>query len=255
MKRIKQKEIGELEKYYTDLQMETIYQLPKGRSLKENFYHQPFVMIAEVKPSSPSKGRIVEQIDPIIQSLKYERGGAHAISILTEQHYFKGKPEWIEQVKKVGSLPILRKDFIIDPLQVFESKQLGADVILLIAAMLSKSQIDEMIQLAHELNMEVLLEIHDEAEIPIAIESRADVIGVNNRNLQTLKTDLAVSEKLIPHIPSHRAVISESGIHSRQDFKRMIQAGAKGGLIGEYFMRQTDPSQAIHELLSGVALS
>lgn len=221
------------------------------RSIRSIFQQCSFSIIAEVKPASPSKGLIRTDVDPIQQAKLYEQGGASAISILTETSYFKGNPTWIRHVKEQVSIPILRKDFLLDPIQVVESKILGADLILLIASLLTPTQITEMTQVAHDLGLEVLLEIHDDSELEVALASKADLIGVNNRNLRTFQTDLQISEQLIPLLRRvvEQPIISESGIHSLADVQRVQSAGANGILVGEYLMRQRNPDLALQELL------
>lgn len=222
------------------------------RSTSSIFPKSSFSMIAEIKPASPSKGLIRFDVDPIQQAKLYEQGGASALSILTETSYFRGNPAWIKQVKEQVSIPVLRKDFLLDPIQVVESKILGADLILLIATLLTPMQIMEMTNIAHDLGLEVLLEIHDHSELEVAFMSKADLIGVNNRNLRTFQTDLQVSEQLIPILRREveQPIISESGINSLEDIDRVQSVGANGILVGEYLMRQSSPDLAIQELLS-----
>lgn len=245
---LKQQEVKHLYSLYHQLDL---FSSKVERSTRSTFQQRSFSIIAEIKPASPSKGLIRANVDPIQQAKLYEAGGASVISILTEVSYFQGNPAWIKQVKEQVSVPILRKDFLIDPIQVIESKILGADVILLIAGLLTPSQITEMIQMAHDIGLEVLLEIHDHAELKVAITSRADLIGVNNRNLHTFHTDLQVSEQLIPIFRKEvdQPIISESGIHSLADVQRVQSAGANGILVGEYLMRQSNPEKALQAFL------
>lgn len=170
-------------------------------SLKEKLAGTEAAVIAEVKSASPSKGVISEKVDPVKVAKGYELGGAAAVSVLTDTVYFHGKPEYLTQVKQNVGLPVLRKDFIIDELQVYESKLLGADIILLIAALLDEKRLKRFTRTAHELGMEVLVEIHEEDEIPLALSCDPDVIGINNRNLHTFQTDISHTEKLRPLIP------------------------------------------------------
>lgn len=221
----------------------------KARSLSEIVKRtREIAIIAEIKPASPSRGVISENVNPVEKALSYEKGGAAAISVLTEEQYFKGKAESLTLVRKQIRLPVLRKDFIIDPLQVYESKQMGADVILLIAAILNQNQLVSLTKLAHQLGMEVLVEVHAPSEIEAAVLADPDLIGINNRNLKTLSTDLSITEQLRPMIPPPFLVIGESGIHSVEDVKRMAETGVDGLLIGEYLMRQEDPQRAIEVL-------
>lgn len=246
----KQQEIEQLRPLYSERDWERAAALPCGRSLAQAINDDNnLALIAEVKPASPSKGVIREMVDPVSTALAYERGGAHAISVLTDVSYFKGKPQSLTQVKERVELPVLRKDFILDPIQVLESKLLGADAILLIVAILDKQQLQLLSRTAHQLGMEVLVEIHDEAEMEAACSCEADVIGINNRNLSTFVTELETTERLRPLLPQDRPVIGESGILSPADVKRMVQAQIDGILVGEYLMRQEDPELAVRQLL------
>ncbi len=248
MTAIKQQEIKILQNKYDEKDWEFTATLPKGRSIRQKL-ETSFGIIAEVKPSSPSAGVIAEHVDPIAQASSYEQGGASAISVLTETEYFHGKPESLTKVRESVSLPVLRKDFILDPLQVLESKLLGADVILLIVAFLEQKKCAELAQLAHQLGMEVLVEIHDESEIATAVSVNADVIGINNRNLATLHVDLTTTTRIRPLLPTDVPVIGESGIRSPEDAGSLAMAGVNGVLVGEYLMRQANPSQAVRDLI------
>lgn len=217
------------------------------RSLKKAF--STFGVLAEVKHASPSKGVIQEDFRPLETAKQYEQGGAKAISVLTDEVYFQGHADILKQVRQHVSLPVLRKDFIIDPLQVWESKQMGADAILLIVAILTPEKLQELARLAHQLGLEVLVEIHQKQEIEAALACEADVIGINNRDLSTFETRLEVTEQLRPLLPAEQVVLAESGIHSPPDANRMRRAGVNGLLIGEYLMRQVDRAQALRELV------
>jgi indole-3-glycerol phosphate synthase len=249
MKAIKQKEISLLEQKYSNVSFwDTATTMAKGRSLRRALEAVPFAVIAEVKPASPSKGIIADDVNPVQQGLSYEKGGASAISVLTETEYFHGKPEYLTKVQKEVSIPVLRKDFILDPLQVLESKYLGADAILLIVAFLDQNSCAHLVHLAHQLGMEVLVEVHEESEIETALKVNADVIGINNRNLHTLAVDLQTTAKLRPKIVSDVPVIGESGILTVEDAKVMIEADIDGVLVGEYLMRHSNPMKAVTEL-------
>lgn len=208
-------------------------------------------LIAEVKPASPSKGRIQAQVNPVETALDYERGGACAISVLTDQEFFGGSLESLRQVKEAVAVPLLRKDFILDPLQIIESRLSGADAILLIAALHSAEKLEELTTFAHELGLEVLIEVHREEEIAAALQARPDVIGINNRDLHTFVTDLEVTRRLLPHFPADTLVIGESGVQSADDLSKIISAGAAGALVGEYLMRQPSAERAVEQLLEG----
>lgn len=208
-------------------------------------------LIAEVKPASPSKGVIRKQVDPAQVAAAYQRGGASAVSVLTDRRFFGGDGAFLQRVKKAISLPVLRKDFILDPLQVRESRMLGADAILLITRLLDREQLELLSETAHSLGMEVLVEIHREEEIERALKCNPDVIGINNRDLITFEIDLGTTERLRPLLPDMIPVIGESGVSSPQDVRRMVRAGVDGVLVGEYLMRQADPEQAVRALIGG----
>lgn len=208
-------------------------------------------LIAEVKPASPSRGIIREQVDPVQWAIAYQRGGASAVSVLTDRRFFGGEGASLQKVKREVSLPVLRKDFILDPLQVKESRMLGADAILLIAAVLDRERLLLLSEAAHSLGMEVLVEIHREEEIERALACEPDMIGINNRDLVTFRTDLGTTERLRPLLPEAIPVIGESGVASAEDVRRMARAGVDGVLVGEYLMRQADPERAVRTLIGG----
>ena len=209
-------------------------------------------IIAEVKKGSPSKGIIRKDFDPVAIACSYERGGASCLSVLTDEHYFYGSLDYLGQIRSQVDLPLLRKDFIIDPYQVFQARVAGADAILLIAAALEDRQLLELAELATELKLDTLLEVHSEAELERALQLPVDLIGINNRNLQTFVTDLAVTEQLAGKIPQQQLAVAESGIHSRADIERLQQAGAGAFLIGESLMRETDIEGKLASLLRKV---
>ena len=206
-------------------------------------------VIAEIKKASPSKGIIREAFDPISIALSYEKGGAACLSVLTDKEYFQGDINYIQQIKQTCQLPILRKDFIIDPYQIYESKAFGADCILLIAAALDLSEMKEFEAIAESLNMAVLVESHNLAELEEAIELNTLLIGINNRNLKTFDVSLQTSIDLKEKIPSGRITITESGIFTREDIDFMNEYGISTFLIGEAFMRDADPGQSLENLI------
>ena len=206
-------------------------------------------VIAEIKKASPSKGIIREVFDPISIALSYEKGGAACLSVLTDKEYFQGDINYIQQIKQTCQLPILRKDFIIDPYQIYESKAFGADCILLIAAALDLSEMKEFEAIAESLNMAVLVESHNLAELEEAIELNTLLIGINNRNLKTFDVSLQTSIDLKEKIPSGRIAITESGIFTREDIDFMNEYGISTFLIGEAFMRDADPGQSLENLI------
>ena len=208
-------------------------------------------LITEVKKASPSKGIIRADFDPVTIATTYVRGGAAAISVLTENRYFLGSLEYLKQIRvALGAkkLPLLRKDFIHDPYQVYESRFHEADAILLIVAILPENKLAELLQMSHRLGMKCLVEVHTEAEVEAALKSGAKIIGINNRDLQTFKVNLAVTERLRPLIPADRIVVSESGIYTHADIARMQKLGVNAVLIGEALMTAPDISARIKEL-------
>lgn len=206
-------------------------------------------LIAEIKKASPSKGLIRLDFDPIAIGRAYEEAGASAISVLTDEKYFQGRLEYLTAVRKAVSLPLLRKDFIIDTYQVYESRAANADAILLIVAALSKSQLLELMALASNLGMASLVEAHSAKELEVAIESGAEIIGINNRNLQTFETKLETTIELAQSVPGDRILVSESGIFTRADVERLMEAGVDAILVGESLMRESDPRMKVKELL------
>ena len=211
---------------------------------------QGTAIIAEVKKGSPSKGIIRPDFDPVAIARCYERGVAAALSILTDERFFFGCLDFLSRVAKAVALPLLRKDFIIDSFQLFEARAYGADAVLLIAAALAPAAMKELIEAAHGLELDVLAEVHDQKELAAVLTTSADVIGINNRNLTTFHTDLAVSEGLIPLLPKDRLVVSESGIDCRADIRRLRRAGAQAFLIGESLMKEEDVEAKLAALLN-----
>jgi len=205
-------------------------------------------VIAELKFASPSRGVINkrENLVKIIQT--YETGGAKALSVLTEGNFFQGEPDDIHKVKKISSLPILRKDFIINLWQVYESRCLGADAILLIVSILSDEELKKFLIVAEILGMQCLVEVHDKQEVERAIKAGASIIGINNRDLKTFNVDLKTTEKLMDYIPYDRAVVSESGIRNREDMEYLRKLGVDGVLIGETFMKAPSIVDKVNEL-------
>ena len=208
-------------------------------------------VIAEIKKASPSAGIIRENFQPDRIAVSYESAGAACLSVLTDAEYFKGANEYLQQARNACSLPALRKDFLVDPWQVYESRVLGADCILLIVAALERAQLLDLDGLAREIGLDVLVEVHNEDELDDALATGASLIGVNNRDLHTFTTNLAVSERLRPMIPEDRTMVTESGIHSQEDVARMGQCGIHAFLVGEAFMRREDPGGALRSLFFG----
>ncbi len=209
-------------------------------------------IISEIKKASPSKGMIRADFHPLLFALSYEKNGADCISVLTEERYFKGHPDFLVEIKKQSGIPILRKDFIVDKRQIRESYDLGADAILLIVSALSEEQIKEYIQLADDFGLTCLVEVHALEELEIALKCECDLIGVNNRNLVTFKTDIQHSINIRKQIPEQVICVSESGIHSPEDCQLLSNHGFDAILVGETLMRKPDPGAAIPELLKSV---
>jgi indole-3-glycerol phosphate synthase len=217
------------------------------RSTPEN----PYRIIAEVKKASPSKGVIREDFDPIRIAKAYEMGGADALSILTEPHYFQGDKEYLGMIRRYVNLPLLRKDFIIDKYQLVEALVYGADFVLLIAAALSRKELKDLYNYALHLGLDVLVEVHNKSDLVKAMFAGADIIGINHRNLETFEMDMSLSEKLIPLIPNNKIIVAESGIDSHETVVELSKIGADAFLVGEHFMRQDDITQAIRDLKYG----
>lgn len=206
-------------------------------------------IIAEIKHASPSKGIFREDFDPVAIGKGYEAGGASALSVLTDRKFFRGSLDYLEAVKKEVSIPLLRKDFIIDPYQVYEARVRGADAILLIVAALGQSLLVELLTLARSLGLGVLVEVHDEAELERALSAGSDIIGINNRDLRTFEVDLGVSERLSRMIPAGVTIVAESGISSANDIKRLRSRGVNVFLIGETFMKAPVPGKELQKLI------
>jgi indole-3-glycerol phosphate synthase len=202
-------------------------------------------VIAEIKRASPSKGVLRADFDPAAIARSYEQGGAACLSVLTDVQFFQGSPEHLQAARAACRLPALRKDFVIDPYQVLESRAMGADCILLIAACLSPRQMSELESLADTLRMAVLVEVHDRAELDIALRLKTPLIGVNNRNLKTFETRLETTLELVADAPKERILITESGILSRADVARLRNGGVGAFLVGEAFMRTPDPGKTL----------
>jgi indole-3-glycerol phosphate synthase len=228
---------------------EAIRDLPPTRDFKEAISHHPCAIIAEVKRSSPSKGRIRDAFDPLKIATIYQEHGAAAVSILTDEQFFEGKGRYLADIKKIIDLPLLRKDFIIDAYQIYETRLLGGDALLLIAAILEQGQLQEYIQMAEQLGLAPLVEVHTQAELAKALAAGAEIIGINNRDLKTFSTDLKRTLELAPAIPEGKIVVAESGITTRNDIELLMQAGVHCFLIGEVLMRATDIGEKLRELL------
>ncbi len=232
------------------LEQRAAYASPRRRLFEERLA-RPGVgnVIAECKRRSPSRGVLAQAYDPVAIARHYERGGAAAISVLTEPTFFDGALSHLRTVREAVGVPVLRKDFVVDEYQLFEARAAGADAVLLIVAALDQPTLVRLQTRAWELGLATLVEVHDDEEVPRAIDSGARVIGVNNRNLRTLAVDVDASYRLAARIPRDVVAVSESGLRTRDDLDRLSAAGYRAFLIGERFMTAPDPARALQELL------
>lgn len=207
-------------------------------------------VIAEVKKASPSKGVLREHFVPAEIATSYERGGAACLSVLTDARFFQGSPDYLQQARAACSLPVLRKDFMVDAYQVDEARAMGADCVLLIAACLDDARMADLEAQAHALGMAVLVEVHDGAELDRALRLRTPLLGINNRNLRSFDVSLDTTLGLLPDVPPGRLPITESGILARADVQRVRDAGVQAFLVGEAFMRAPDPGAALADLFA-----
>ena len=249
----KKKEVAEKQSLYpVKLLEKSLYFGGKTVSLKEYLKKEDKSgIIAEIKRKSPSKGNINSFISVEQTSIGYMQAGASALSILTDSHFFGGKSEDLTEARKYNFCPILRKDFTIDEYQIIEAKSIGADAILLIAAILEKKEIDRFAKVANLMGMETVLEVHNEKELD-KISHNVDVIGVNNRDLKTFQTSIKTSEKLVKKIPQEFTCISESGISDPETLVRLRSMGYDGFLIGEYFMKHSQPERACKDFIKNL---
>jgi indole-3-glycerol phosphate synthase len=235
-----------LAELYKRIASDTSMRHPFGSSLASD---GPVRLIAEFKQASPSKGLIRADLSLTEVVADYTANGAAAISMLTEPHFFKGQPEFLPMARKVTALPLLRKDFIIDKYQLVETRALGADAVLLIVAALSRLQLEDFLKQAQDLDLDCLVEVHTRQELDTALESGAQIIGINNRNLYTFETSLEKTFDLAKYVPGDRILVSESGISTRNDVERLAECGVKVVLVGEALMRSPSPGKKVQELV------
>lgn len=249
----KKKEITESKDKRPQSLLEKNLAKKRGRALafKEAILKPGVSLIAEVKKASPSKGVFREEFDSVNIALAYEKAGASAISVLTESRFFQGSPENLIKVKNAVNLPVLRKDFIIDPYQLYETRYFEADALLLITAILKEEQLKDFILLARELDLAALVEVHSREELVTALNCGAEIIGINNRDLKTFKTSISTTLELANLIPEHCLLVSESGIASGSDVKKLAQAGVDAILVGEALVTCPSVDNKIQELLGG----
>lgn len=219
------------------------------KSIQNKIEQGKVALITEVKKASPSKGLIRADFNPADIAVSYEQAGAACISVLTDEKYFQGHDDYLKQVQAAVKLPVLRKDFMVDTYQIYESRAIGADCILLIVAALEDDLMHEMENIAHDLGMDVLVEVHNEEELERALQLKTELIGVNNRNLKTLEVDINMTKKLAPLVPDNRIIVCESGIATNDDILEMQKVKANTFLVGESLMRQDDISAAVRNLL------
>jgi indole-3-glycerol phosphate synthase len=226
--------------------------VPRGfaKALQEKIAAGESAVIAEIKKASPSKGVIREDFDPVSIAQSYELGGAACLSVLTDVDFFQGADQYLIDARAACALPVIRKDFIVDEYQLYEARAMGADCVLLIVSALQVSELKSLHAKALELGLDVLVEVHDRPELDIALTIENPLIGINNRNLHTFEVSLNNTFDLLDQIPAERVVITESGIHSRQDVKAMKEKDVHGFLVGEAFMRSENPGQQLKSFFS-----
>jgi indole-3-glycerol phosphate synthase len=218
------------------------------QSLESKINTAKAAVIAEIKKASPSKGVLRENFHPADIARSYEQGGAACLSVLTDHDFFQGSEDYLREARAACELPVIRKDFIVDPYQVHEARVINADCILLIVAALNDEQLVELTQLAQELDMDVLMEVHDAAELQRALKTNTRLIGINNRNLRSFETRLETTLELLDSVPGDRLLVTESGILTTADVSKMCAAQVQAFLVGEAFMRAPDPGKALHDL-------
>lgn len=219
-------------------------------SLLEKINNKQSAVIAEIKKASPSKGVIRENFDPQAIAKSYQQGGATCLSVLTDEDYFQGSDQYLIDARNACDLPVLRKDFIVKPYQIYESRALGADCILLIVASLNEQQLIEFNDIAKQLGLAVLIEVHNQDELNTALKIDSPLVGINNRDLHNFKTTLQTTLTLSKQIPDNKIIISESGIYTQEDIQSLKNAGIHGFLIGESLMRAKDPGTALAYLIN-----
>jgi indole-3-glycerol phosphate synthase len=217
-------------------------------ALMERIAHKRPAVIAEIKKASPSKGLIREHFEPAEIAASYAENGAACLSVLTDKDFFQGDEDYLVEARAACKLPVIRKDFMLNPWQIAESRAIGADCVLLIVAALAPDQLHELVDCARQYGLDFLIEVHNREELDLALSLDADLVGINNRDLHTFKTSLSVTYGLLPYIPDDVVVVTESGIHIREDVEEMLDHGVYGFLVGESFMRAAEPGEKLKEL-------
>lgn len=244
----KKAEVAEKLQQRRSLEMTAALQKSQRRDFRGALLRRQPAIIAEIKKASPSRGLLCEDFNPGAQARAYFAGGAAALSVLTDADFFQGSLGHLKTARATVPLPVLRKDFTIDEIDVVEAAAASADAVLLIAAILTAKQIEQFRMAAERYGMAALVEVHDEADLDKALEAGAALIGVNNRDLRTFEVSLETAERLAPRIPQEALRVAESGIHSRADVERLSAAGYQAFLVGEHLMKSGDPKQAVEEL-------
>jgi indole-3-glycerol phosphate synthase len=246
----KRREVDRLRRQVPEKRLREMAAVPRlRRSLRERLQRPGVNIIAEVKRASPSKGIIRAELDSGVYAAAYQRGGAAAVSVLTDTHYFRGSPDDLIRARQAVSLPVLRKDFTVSAYQIYESAVMGADAILLIARILSEDQLEEYLSLSASLGLEALVEIHTEKEVEVARRVRADLVGINNRNLSSFDTDVQTAQRLAQDLDEDQVVVAASGIKGPADVAAGLRSGIHNFLVGESIVRAPDPAAFVHRLL------
>jgi indole-3-glycerol phosphate synthase len=220
------------------------------RALKRRAAADPLRLLCEVKRASPSRGMLAEHVDPVATAKLYAAGGAAGVSLVTEPDHFKGDPEWMNRVRPAVGLPLLMKDFVVDPYQILDAAARGADAVLLLAALLSETEIQRFVTEARLTGLDALVEVHDETELASALRAGATLVGINNRSLRTFDVDLGTSLKLLPHLPPYVTAVAESGLSRPEDLARLRETRCDAVLMGEVFMTSADPAATLAQLAS-----
>ena len=253
IKHTKLKEIRELNKNQLEHDRQNFLKFPQNNQRFEDALkkscNNKYTLITEIKKASPSKGIIREDFNPKELAISYEKGGASCLSVLTDVNYFQGCKEYITQIKEVVSIPVLRKEFMIDPLQVIETKNLGADCILIIIGMNSIDENKMIESMALDIGLECILEVHSLEELEATKHFSSNIIGINNRDLNTFATDIETTVNLLPSVPKNKTVISESGLSEKSDLERLAKLGVSSFLVGESLMKQDDVEKATQSLM------